>query len=67
MTPPTGQPTPPRYEARAQDHAGTSYGVWDSFPQTWVEFNRHPTRRLAETAANQLNRAYDSRPWDQAT
>ena len=52
-------PTPPRYEGKARDHAGTSYGVWDTFAQAWVDDVRYPTLFRARSEALRLNRQYD--------
>lgn len=58
-------PTAPRYEGRARDHAGTSFGVWDSFAQEWMDDDmRYPTLFRARSAALKLNREYNG--WDGA-
>jgi hypothetical protein len=52
-------PVPPRYSARARNHAGTAYGVRDTFTGEWVDDVSYPTLFRAKSAALRLNRIYD--------
>ena len=50
----------PKYEAKERIVPGIPpmWGVWDTFDQSWVEYEEHRTKGSAISAADRHNSAY---------